>query len=183
MSAAKNPAPKNPAPRDPAAAGKPAINPQFASYKLSIKPSGIHRYGVFAREFIPKGRKVIEYTGEKISRAETARRSNNHLNYLFTLNSYWTVDGSVGGSGAEYVNHSCDPNCHAWIFKEHILYMSGRDIQPGEELTLDYRFEANVERVPCKCGSPSCRGTINLKKERKPRKKADTRARKRTAGP
>ena len=173
------PAVKNLTPRDPAAAGEPAISPRHAAFKLSVRPSGIHRYGVFTGEFIPKGRKVIEYTGEKISRVETARRSNNHLNYLFTLNGYWTVDGSVGGSGAEYVNHSCEPNCFAWILKDHILYMSGRDIQPGEELTIDYRFEPDVERVPCKCGAPSCRGTINLKKEPRPRKKAAKRVRKR----
>jgi SET domain-containing protein len=158
---------KTPPPRDPAAGRTPGINPRYTRYRLAVRPSGIHRYGVFAEEFIPKGRKVIEYTGERISRRETARRSNGTLNYLFTLDNYWTLDGAVGGSGAEYVNHSCDPNCYAWIFKGHILYMAGRDIQPGEELTIDYRFEPDVERVPCKCGAANCRGTINLKKERK----------------
>ena len=158
---------KTPPPRDPAAERPPGIDPRYTRYRLAVRPSGIHRYGVFAEEFIPKGRKVIEYTGERISRRETARRSNGSLNYLFTLDNYWTLDGAVGGSGAEYVNHSCDPNCYAWIFKGHILYMAGRDIQPGEELTIDYRFEPDVERVPCKCGAANCRGTINLKKERK----------------
>lgn len=143
---------------------------------MRIGPSGIHRWGVFAEQFIPKGRKVIEYTGEKISRLETKRRAERPLNYLFTLNAYWTIDGSAGGSGAEFINHCCEPNCYAWIAKDHILYMSARDIQPGEELTIDYRFEANVERAPCHCGAPGCRGTINLKKETKPRpQKADGR--------
>jgi histone-lysine N-methyltransferase SETD1 len=40
--------------------------------------------------------------------------------------------------------------------------MSARDIKPGEELTVDYRFDKKVERVECKCGTPKCRGTINL---------------------
>ena len=82
--------------------------------------------------------------------------------YLFTLDSYWTLDGSVGGSGAEYINHSCDPNLVTRIIKGHIIYMSDRDIKPGEELTVDYRFDKKVERVECKCGTPKCRGTINL---------------------
>lgn len=172
------PAAKIPPPHDPTEHRAPSVNPRYASYRLSVRPSGIHRYGVFAEEFIPKGRKIIEYTGEKISRRETARRSNNHLNYLFTLNDYWTIDGSVGGSGAEFINHCCEPNCRAWIYKDHILYMSCREIQPGEELTIDYRFEPEVERVTCKCGAPGCRGTINLKKERKPRKRAAKRVRK-----
>ena len=104
---------------------------------------------MFADELIPARRKIIEYTGEKISRRETKRRAEGPLNYLFTLNPYWCIDGNVGGSGAQYVNHCCNPNCYAWIVKEHILYMSARDIQPGEELTLDYHFDKDVERVPC----------------------------------
>jgi SET domain-containing protein len=41
--------------------------------------------------------------------------------------------------------------------------MSKRLIRPGEELTVDYRFSDKVEPVTCKCGSKTCRGTINLK--------------------
>jgi SET domain-containing protein len=48
--------------------------------------------------------------------------------------------------------------------KGHILYMSLRPIRKGEELTVDYHFSKDVERVPCKCGAPQCRGTINLLK-------------------
>ena len=147
----------------PATGGFPEIDPRYACFKVEIRSSPIHRYGVYALERIPSGRKVMEYTGERISRRETKRRSATGLNYLFTLDRYWTVDGSVGGSGAEYINHSCDPNIRAWIHKGHILYMSNREIQPGEELTVDYNFARDVERVPCYCRSPRCRGTINLK--------------------
>lgn len=151
----------------------PRIDARYACFRLLLKPSRIHRWGVFAGETIPKGRKIIEYTGEKISRRETARRAERPLNYLFTLDNYWTIDGSVGGSGAQYINHSCDPNCYAWITQGHILYMASRDIRKGEELTIDYRFDADVPAVLCGCGAGRCRGTINLKKERK-RKAAKT---------
>ena len=160
----------------------PVISEKHACFRLSIRPSPIHRWGVFAEEFIPKGRKIIEYTGEKISRAETARRARSRrYNYLFTLDSYWTIDGGVGGSGAEYINHCCEPNCVARIVKGHILYFAARDILPGEELTVDYRFDPDVEQVRCRCGAPGCRGTINLKKERPirraaPRKRAAKKA-------
>ncbi len=142
----------------------PEMDPKAAGFRLRLAYSPIHRWGVYAEEVIPKGRKIIEYTGEKISRRETKRRyAERAENYLFTLNSYWTVDGAVGGSGAEYINHSCEPNCFAEIVKEHILYKSKRAIQPGEELTVDYRFDTDVDRVDCKCGMAACRGTINLK--------------------
>lgn len=140
----------------------PFVDPKYACFNLEVRPSAIHRWGLYAAEFIPKRRKIIEYTGEKISRRETKRRAEGPLNYLFTLNSYWCIDGNVNGSGAQYINHCCDPNCYAWIFKGHILYMSARDIEPGEELTIDYHFEKDVEKVPCSCGSKNCRGTINL---------------------
>ncbi|MCW5963716.1 MAG: SET domain-containing protein-lysine N-methyltransferase [Bryobacterales bacterium] len=141
----------------------PRIDPRYASFGLEIRHSRIHRWGIYALERIPARRKVMEYTGERISRAETKRRGEEReLHYLFTLNSYWTVDGSVGGSGAEYINHSCEPNLEARIIRDHILYFSLREIQPGEELLIDYRFEKKMDTVQCKCGAPNCRGTINL---------------------
>lgn len=151
-------------PATPEPSSEPHIDPQATRFRLRLAYSPIHRWGVYAEELIPKGRKIIEYTGERISRRETKRRfESREENYLFTLDSYWTVDGAVGGSGAQYINHCCDPNCFSSIQKGHILYMAKRDIQPGEELTIDYRFDKDVETVACKCGTPACRGTINLK--------------------
>jgi SET domain-containing protein len=140
----------------------PAIDPRFACFRLAIRESKIHRRGVYAEEPIPARRKVIEYTGERISRRETKRRGDGPVTYLFTLDDYWTLDGAVGGSGAEIINHSCDPNLYSCIMKGHILYLSKRTIKPGEELTVDYRFSKEIERVRCRCGAPTCRGTINL---------------------
>jgi SET domain-containing protein len=141
----------------------PAIDTRHTRFKLAIRESRIHRRGVYACEDIPARHKVIEYTGEKINRRETKRRGDGPLTYLFTLNDYWTIDGSVGGSGAEIINHSCEPNLYTCIFKNHILYLSKRAIKRGEELTIDYRFDRHVERVICRCGAEKCRGTINLK--------------------
>ena len=119
---------------------------------------------MYAAEEIPANRKVIEYTGERINRRETKIRAARPLNYIFTLDKYWSIDGLVGGSGAEFINHSCDPNLVSRILKGHILYFSKRPIKKGEELTVDYRFAHDVERVNCSCGSEKCRGTINLLK-------------------
>jgi uncharacterized protein len=144
---------------------EPSLNPDYCAYKLRLGQSKIHRWGLYAAENIPKNRKVIEYVGEKISRRETKHRSNTReFNYLFTLDKYWTIDGSVGGSGAEYINHSCEPNLISRILQGHIIYFSKRDIKKGEELTVDYHFSADVEKVPCGCGARQCRGTINLHK-------------------
>ena len=142
----------------------PQIDPRHAKFRLRIAPSKIHRWGIYAAEPIPARRKIIEYTGERISRRETKKRSEEReLNYLFTLDKYWTIDGSVNGSGAQYINHCCEPNIVARIVKGHIIYVSMRDIKKGEELSIDYHFAKDVEQVACGCGAKNCRGTINLK--------------------
>lgn len=140
----------------------PRIDERYACFRLRIRESKIHRFGVYAGEHIPAHRKVIEYTGERISRRETKVRGSGRHTYLFALDAYWTIDGSVGGSGAEIVNHSCDPNLRSTIIRGHILYISRRVIRPGEELTVDYRFSDDVERIQCSCGARKCRGAINL---------------------
>src|SRR5947199_9772500 len=90
----------------------PNIDHKHACFSLEIKSSKIHRWGIYAGEDIPARRKVIEYRGERISRRETKRRAEERasLIYLFTLDNYWKLHGSVGGSRAEYINYCCDPN-------------------------------------------------------------------------
>jgi SET domain-containing protein len=141
----------------------PKLDPRFCFYKLKIIKSKIHRYGVIAEESIPFNRKVMEYTGERCNRKETKARGDGDYTYLYTLDNYWTLDGAVGGSGAELINHSCEPNLVGRIMKGHILYMSLRPIKKGEELTIDYNFEKNTGKNKCMCGATTCRGTLQKK--------------------
>ena len=140
----------------------PQIDPKHACFRMHAERSAIHRWGVYADEDIPPRRKVIEYTGERLNRRQTKIRAARLLHYVFTVDNYWAVDGSVGGSGAEFINHSCDPNLESRILKGHILYFSLRPIHKGEELTVDYLFAPDEEKVACTCGAKRCRGTINL---------------------
>ncbi len=142
---------------------QPKLDPAHCAFKLKLGRSRIHRLGVFAAERIPPRRKVMEYTGEMVNRRETKRRveaDKDHI-YLFAVNHYWARDGAVGGSGAEFVNHCCEPNCRAQVIAQRIFYFSLREIQPGEEITLDYNFQKRADRYDCRCGAPGCRGTIN----------------------
>ena len=139
----------------------PTIDSTTAAFRLELNESKIHRWGLFAAEPIPAKRKIIEYTGERISRTEIKKRAGKKLNYIFTIDSYWAKDGMVGGSGAQYVNHCCDPNVQAQVRAGRIYYFAKRDIPKGEELLIDYHFDAGVEKVKCCCGVKTCRGTIN----------------------
>ena len=147
---------------------RPKLDPAASRFALQIRRSRIHRYGVFAVEDIPKRVRVIEYTGERISRAEISRRLEGEFTYIFLLNSYWGIDGAVNGSGAEIINHSCDPNLRADIVREsRIYYVARREIQAGEELTVDYAFDSKQDPHECRCGSAKCRGDMReLRREK-----------------
>jgi SET domain-containing protein len=145
-----------------------AINPDYTWYRLALFRSKIHGRGVKAVENIPARMPVIEHTGLLINRRRYRKlvlndKSKHQHQYLWNINPYWSMDGAVGGSGAEFVNHSCDPNLVAHIIGKRIYYYSRRAIKKGEELTIDYRFDASETPVPCRCGSEKCRGTINMK--------------------
>jgi len=133
-------------------------------YRLRVGPSRIHRFGIFAEESIAPGRKIIPYLGEFISRRERVRRSSGARTYLLRLDSYWSIDGSTGGSGAELINHSCEPNCRFHVRGKSVWVVSLRKIHRGEELLIDYKFSYRIPAVPCFCGTPTCRGMINTRR-------------------
>ena len=64
-----------------------------------------------------------------------------------------------------WFNHSCEPNTEVqstWDAAHQTVrawWVALRDITPGEEITYDYGFVADVAE-PCACGSTCCRGLI-----------------------
>ncbi|HRZ40301.1 MAG TPA: TrmH family RNA methyltransferase [Candidatus Omnitrophota bacterium] len=160
---------------------------------VRVEDSGIHGMGVFARKRIPAGVEIIEYVGEKITKAESERRAEIPLNqhkkdrtkgavYIFTLNARYDIDGNVPYNTARLINHSCSPNCEAVLSSGHIWITALRDIQQGEELTYNYGYDLDsYEDHPCRCGAENCVGYILAeehwpklhfkKKARRPRRK------------
>tara|TARA_Y100000768_G_scaffold333690_1_gene273871 strand:- start:5659 stop:6159 length:501 start_codon:yes stop_codon:yes gene_type:complete len=139
-----------------------------------VKKSKIHGHGIIATENIKKGTKVIEYIGEKVTRAEGNKRSENRIKkylnsnrtgsvYIFELNSKYDIDGSPKYNKARYINHSCNPNCEVDIIKNQIWISSIKDIRKGEELSYDYGYEFDKDDYKdhlCRCGSKICLGFI-----------------------
>jgi SET domain-containing protein len=147
--------------------------PEPAEPLFEIHESPIHGRGGFAVRPIPKGTRIVEYTGERVSHKEANRRYNDavmkrHHTFLFTIDEKTVVDAGVGGSDARFINHSCEPNCEAVIEDDRIFIEALRNIRRGEELFYDYAYEVDEPldpetaraRYPCRCGTPSCRGTI-----------------------
>lgn len=122
---------------------------------LEVRVSKIHRKGVFAARDIKKGEPVIEYTGKKMT---TAQSDKSKSSYLFVLNSKVCIDGR---NAARYINHSCEPNCEAGIERGRIWIDALRDIKKGEELTYNYGYDLDeFKDYPCACRARRCVGYI-----------------------
>ncbi len=142
---------------------QPKLDARFCRFDLKYKRSPIHRWGIFAAENIPARRRVIEYTGQKIDVQEVWRRRFRQHLYIFQINQNRAIDGAMGGSGAEFINHSCTPNLFTRIVGGRIFFVSLRRIAAGEELTLDYNLGNVGADLPCSCGTEKCRGILNQK--------------------
>jgi hypothetical protein len=151
---------------------------------FEIRDSHIQGLGAFATRRIPKGRRIIEYTGERINQEQADERYDDasmsrHHTFLFTLDDDTVLDGAVGGNESRFINHSCAPNCQAFIEGDRIFIYALRTIEPGEELSYDYGYERSEDmneedeaRYVCRCGASTCRGTILAppKKPKEPKK-------------
>jgi len=69
---------------------------------------------------------------------------------------------------ADWINHSCEPNAAARVFRvdgtTKVGIYARREILPGEEVTYDYKFareEDESRRIACRCGAKGCRGWMN----------------------
>jgi uncharacterized protein len=129
---------------------------------IAINLSKIDGKGCFATVRFARGRKIAEYVGEKISRREISRRVKGKRRlYISGVDSYWAIDACKLGNGTQYINHSCEPNCYVKIIHGHILFFALRDIEPGEEIVIDYIDSYHSDKKKCTCGAPTCRRRIN----------------------
>jgi SET domain-containing protein len=131
------------------------------AHGLAIKDSPINGKGCFATILFPSRKKIAEYTGERITNAEAQRRARRRKLRICGVDERWSLDGSRGGNGTHYINHSCEPNAFMASVRGHIIFFALRDIQPDEEITVDYGITLHPDTKRCHCGAATCRGTIN----------------------
>ena len=122
--------------------------------RIVRRRSPIHGNGVFAACDLPARTEIIEYRGRRMTHAQANR---------------------AYGNDARWINHSCAPNCQAWVIehasgdprKDRVVIETRRRIRKGEELTYDYgitleeRQTAKLKRIwACRCGAKKCTGTL-----------------------
>jgi hypothetical protein len=128
---------------------------------LRVVSSAIHGYGVVTTRAFRVGETICFGDG-------VLYEADDDFDDTYAL----LVDGRDGRDvlwdlvdQTRWFNHSCDPNTEVrseWDEQRgQVLawWVALRDIAPGEEITYDYGFVADVAE-PCACGTPMCRGVI-----------------------
>jgi SET domain-containing protein len=125
---------------------------------LEVKKSNIYGRGCFARKHFPARKKIALYAGELVRGRRRIRERQNQQDAIkvINLNEETAIDGAVGGNATAYINHSCAPNAFMRVVPgDRVAFFALRDIQPGEEITMNYRDPDHP--VVCKCGAENCR--------------------------
>lgn len=130
---------------------------------------------------------VGEVIRQKVAdhREKAYERCGIGSSYLFRVDDDTVIDATKKGSVARFINHCCSvcssfticcaifqsstkffnlqPNCSAKIItvdkQKKIVIYANRDIELGEEITYDYKFPIEADKIPCLCGSKYCKGT------------------------
>jgi SET domain-containing protein len=117
--------------------------------ELRPKHQGV---GVFALRRIEKGEEVSRVRGEAMG---TPTRH--------TLQADDSLHLDLGDSVDARLNHSCSPNAAVGFLElPELVIWALRDIEPGEEVCINYcaSEEKMAEPFQCNCDSPGCYGTV-----------------------
>lgn len=132
------------------------IEKNFLENLLYVNDSGIHGAGLFSSVRISAGQKIMVIKGETISGDECERREELGNVYIF-WNGESYIDTAMTDK-IKYINHNCSYNCDIIDRDEDSLFLiAARDIDSGEELTIDYGYEEIYELCRCEI----CSGHFN----------------------
>ncbi len=123
------------------------------------RPAGAKGMGVFAVAPIPAETTVAAFGGNVVDRRELSRLDETIRVHALQIDEELYLAGAPPFDDADYVNHSCEPNCG---IVGSVLLVTMRDVAAGEELCFDYAMtdSDDYDEFACSCGTLSCRGTV-----------------------
>lgn len=131
---------------------------------LEVRSSAINSRGCFTRAPIVKRKKIAAYAGELIRgkrRIAERLRTQTAAGVVKIIHmgcGTVAIDAEVGGDATAFINHSCQPNAYMReVPGNRVMFFALRDIEAGEEITIDYRDPNHPPADGCRCGAPRCR--------------------------
>jgi D-alanine-D-alanine ligase len=133
-------------------------------WRILPRPGG--DYGVYATRDIEAGETIMVFeeqphhlvTRTHVERSWGEPHRSWFERYAWPLSDEVWVTWSPDPEEWRPVNHGCDPT--AWL--EGLDVVARRDIEAGEEITLDYAtfYDERMPAFKCGCGAPTCREII-----------------------
>jgi SET domain-containing protein len=143
----------------------------WLSGKFDVKDAGKSGKGAYANQPIRKGDVIGVHGGIVVHESDierlklTVSEERLNLDHAMYIHPGFLLlhDYENGCDPMCFINHSCTPNAHV----EHgIVMVASRDIQPGEEISWDYRQTDDVGsweyEFKCECGAPDCEGHVRV---------------------
>ena len=117
-------------------------------------------FGVKARQPIFKDDLLAVWSGVIYSEAELAGLSGEQKAHSVEIEDGLYLVSLVMDEPADFINHSCNPNAG---MRGQICIVAMRNIEPGEEITMDYAMvdSSSYDAFACACGEKDCRGWID----------------------
>lgn len=130
----------------------------------TVQPTTHKGRGVFARKSILPGTVIGDYLGRVANETDDDEKRDGFYAMAYSGNFIIRPDPST--VGVHLVNHSCMPNCAIFPYRDHMLYVSLREIFPEEELTVHYLIspETDADDIPhpCLCNTIHCHGSMTI---------------------
>ncbi len=134
--------------------------------KYTVKGNAINGYGIIANRFIKKGEIIFELeasalrivTKRFVEENWNAEQLNDFKHYAYPISEEVYVLWDNNPQNWAPQNHSCEPN----TIYDGLNLIALRNINSGEELTLDYAdlVDETMQSFNCSCGSVNCRKII-----------------------
>ena len=117
-------------------------------------------HGVFAAGAILAGTTVAAFGGAAVDRTELEALGDAVQHHALQIDDNLYLASIPPFDPADYVNHSCDPNCG---IVGSVLLVAMRDIAVDEELCFDYAMtdSDDYDQFICNCGTTSCREVVS----------------------
>jgi hypothetical protein len=123
------------------------------------RPTEAKGTGVFATAPAEAGTTVAAFGGFAVDGAELRSLGDSVRHHALQIDDDLFLASVPPFDPADYVNHSCDPNCG---IVGGILLVAMRAVAAGEELCFDYAMtdSDDYDEFTCLCGTAECRGIV-----------------------
>ncbi|MDQ1380552.1 MAG: hypothetical protein QOJ71_1271 [Actinomycetota bacterium] len=123
------------------------------------RPTATKGTGVFAVDAIRANTTVAGFGGHVVDGRELEDLGEAVRIHALQIDDDLFLASTPPFDSADYVNHSCDPNCG---IVGSVLLVARRDIEAGEELCFDYAMtdSDDYDMFTCTCGADRCRGVV-----------------------